>query len=60
MIEELFGKEKLLFNIFISLKKSFITMSWVTNIAKKPKRGLIVQILVDSFFNLRKLYINNL
>ena len=35
-------------------------MSWVTNIAKKPKRGLIVQILVDSFFNFRKLYINNL
>jgi len=41
MIEEFFGIKKLLFIIFISLKKIFITMSWVINIAKKPKKGFI-------------------
>jgi hypothetical protein len=41
MIEEFFGMEKLLFLIFISLKKTFMTMFWVINIAKKPKKGFI-------------------
>ena len=50
IIEEFFGIEKILL-IIISLKKNFITMSWVTIIAKKPKKGLIEQLSVDFFFN---------
>jgi hypothetical protein len=35
-------------------------MSWVTNIAKKPKTGLILLLISLDFFKIDYLYVNNL
>ena len=59
--ELLCGIFKFLLIIFFSLKNIFITISWVINIAIRPKKGFISwQILIVLFFKFNLLYINKL
>ena len=46
--------------IIFLLKKNLITISWVTNIAKAPKKGFIVYKISIDFFKFNYLFINNL